>query len=694
MTRFVSMRTVPRALCASAIALSLVVPLTGCGGSLGRPFGGGISAVASRKVGVIEVSVAWPERSRLIPDASNSIKVTITDSLGRNAPGFPKILVRPTDIVGTSGGTPSTVATTTATNLEVGVPGTPEIYTITAEAFSNTTATETATDAIQSKATTTVALDTDNPNNNNAPVAFTLGTTISSVEIGITDGSTSGQSLGKDRTRAFVATAKDSRGFIVLTTASKWKWEILSSGIGFFRNPDNTSAGTTYLGNGATYVAGDPAGSTQTVTIQVTETESSGSESTNLGRFTTTTQVKIVPLGLSDSAWPRFRGSKDNQGIGTQGTSIASSVSQGWAGPLGVSPSNVVFSSAVVDKQGVVYIGGYDEATGRTGRLYAINPDGTKKWEYTAKGRIECSPVISQDGTIYFGSFDDNSTGGYLYALNPDRSEVWVKQTAGPVFGTPALDANGYLYYSTGGSDRKLNKADSLNGIPVPGWQFASNTDIQTSPALSQDDSVVYFISAGETDSAGNRIGARLYAVNTATPTSVWTFDTSDQSVTMSSPVIFNNTIFFGTLEGNFYAVNQTAGTLAWTQTFDAEAQIYATAAIAKDGTKVYLATFDNVSGIDKNRIIALNPTDGSLIWETTSFAAGFTSSPAVSADGTRLYIGCYDGNVYGINTTNGASAWTFATGTTDENFDSSPCIGPSGTVYIGSFKGNVYALK
>ena len=682
MTRFDFFRMAPRALCASAIALSLVVPLTGCGGSLGRPFGGGSSAIPSRKVGEIVVSVSWPERTRLIPDASNSIVVDIKDSKGNNAPGFPKVLVRPANI---SGSSPTTTSSTTASNLEVGLPGSPENYTISAKAYAPASP-NVATDIAQATGGTVVGLDTDNPINNG--VVFTLGTTIRSVEI---SSPTLGKNLGKGRTQDFTATAKDAAGSIVLTTAAKWKWEILASGIGNFNNPNGTSAGSTYSGNGVTYVAGDPGSTITNVTIRVTETESSASDSANPSRYTTTTVATIVPLGLAKSAWPRFHGTKQNLGVGTAGTAIASSVSQLWKRTL---TRNVVFSSAVVDANGVLYIGGYDEPTGANGRLYAINPDGTLKWTYTAKGRVESSPVVSQDGTIYFGSFDDTTSGGYLYAIKSDGTELWTRQTAGPVYGSPALDSNGYLYYTSGGSDRKLYKADSLNGIPVSGWSVQANTDIQTSPALSDDESTIYFLSAGDTDSSGNRIGAQLYARRTSDASAVWLFDTNDQSVTMSSPVVSGGKVFFGTLEGNFYGVDQASGVLAWAQTFDAEAQIYATAAMSPDGSKIIFSTFDNISGVDKNRVVALNPADGTLVWETPSFTAGFTSSPAISADGTRLYVGCYDGNVYGIDTTLGTVAWTFSTGTSLENFDSSPCIGPSGKVYIGSYKGDFYALQ
>ena len=52
--------------------------------------------------------------------------------------------------------------------------------------------------------------------------------------------------------------------------------------------------------------------------------------------------------------------------------------------------------------------------------LYALNPDGSLKWQYPTGGGIDSSPAIGADGAIYVGSGDDN-----LYSLNPDGSLKW-----------------------------------------------------------------------------------------------------------------------------------------------------------------------------------------------------------------------------------------------------------------------------
>ena len=65
-------------------------------------------------------------------------------------------------------------------------------------------------------------------------------------------------------------------------------------------------------------------------------------------------------------------------------------------------------------------------------------------------------------------------------------------------------------------------------------------------------------------------------------------------------------------------------------------------------------------------------------------------SSPALGADGT-VYFGSYDGNVYALNGETGEKRWEFAT---EGTVQASPVVGPDGTVYIGSMDNKVYAIN
>ncbi len=56
------------------------------------------------------------------------------------------------------------------------------------------------------------------------------------------------------------------------------------------------------------------------------------------------------------------------------------------------------------------------QGLGDNNTLYAINPNGTLKWEFNAFGiGWWSSPTIGDDGTIYIGSIDN-----HLYAIHSD----------------------------------------------------------------------------------------------------------------------------------------------------------------------------------------------------------------------------------------------------------------------------------
>ncbi len=65
-------------------------------------------------------------------------------------------------------------------------------------------------------------------------------------------------------------------------------------------------------------------------------------------------------------------------------------------------------------------------------------------------------------------------------------------------------------------------------------------------------------------------------------------------------------------------------------------------------------------------------------------------SSPAIGPDGT-VYVGSDDGNLYAIDPETGLEKWRFATGA---EIQSSPAVGPDGTIFFGSLDNNFYALR
>ncbi len=87
------------------------------------------------------------------------------------------------------------------------------------------------------------------------------------------------------------------------------------------------------------------------------------------------------------------------------------------------------FASPAVTKDGFVYAGD------RGKRMHCLSAaDGTEKWSFRTKGRIDSSPVVSGDHVV-FGSDD-----GSVYAVSAkDGSQVWSYEIAQPVQSSPCI---------------------------------------------------------------------------------------------------------------------------------------------------------------------------------------------------------------------------------------------------------------
>jgi hypothetical protein len=183
-----------------------------------------------------------------------------------------------------------------------------------------------------------------------------------------------------------------------------------------------------------------------------------------------------------------------------------------------------VSSSPAISQDGTIYFGSWDSY------LYAINPDGRLKWKFETEGYVYSSPAISQDGTIYFGSWDS-----YLYAINPDGSLKWKFKTGNNVYSSPAISQDGTIYF---GSDYlyAINPDGSLK------WKFKTGSYVVSSPAISQD-GTIYF---GSYDNY-------LYAINPDGRLK-WEFETGG-SVSSSPAISQDGTIYFGSDDSWFYAL-------------------------------------------------------------------------------------------------------------------------------------------
>jgi len=266
------------------------------------------------------------------------------------------------------------------------------------------------------------------------------------------------------------------------------------------------------------------------------------------------------------------------------------------------------------------------------------------KWTFPTGQRVVSSPSW-YDGMIIFGSDDGN-----VYAVDAATGrQRWMQRTEGPVSSTPAV-VDGRVFVVS--YDGRLYALNARNGEVL--WKFATE---------------------GE-----RRFEARgLHGLQPRSQTYADMYD-----VFLSSPLVVDGTVFFGSGDENLYAVDAASGNLKWK--FHTGDVVHASPAYA-DGI-VYVGSWDG-------RLYAVDAKSGQQRWvfqggvdELIHNQQGFQSSPAVA--GGVVFSGCRDAHVYALDARTGEQKWNVATG--GSWVVSSPAIA-DGRVYFATSDSALYQV-
>lgn len=267
-------------------------------------------------------------------------------------------------------------------------------------------------------------------------------------------------------------------------------------------------------------------------------------------------------------------------------------------------------------------------------------------------------PALAGDVTEFRGN--PQHTGVYDAPGVPTFSKIkWKFHTNGQVISSPAV-ANGTVYI--GSTDGNLYAVDLQSGTER--WKFATKVRVTSSPAV--DGGVVYF---GSYD--GN-----FYALDAASGQVKWKFQTGGErrfagkhlhgahpdaetmpdpfDFYLSSPVVSNGAVYFGSGDDNVYALDAASGKVNWK--FKTGDVVHASPAIS-DGT-LFIGSWDSY-------FYALDAATGQEKWHFKTGEdhdiynqIGIQSSAAVM-DGT-VYFGCRDSNLYAVDARTGQQKWKF----------------------------------
>lgn len=318
-----------------------------------------------------------------------------------------------------------------------------------------------------------------------------------------------------------------------------------------------------------------------------------------------------------------------------------------------------VQSSAALGADGTLYVSAYND------NLYAINADGTERWFYSVPGSTLSAPTVAPDGTVYFVA---NGATQAVYAINPDGSERWVYFASRFISGGVVLDEDGLVYFSEYSSNWQGGQ-----WVYQGAWE-ALNAEGQRVTEATFSGYVNYPPVVAANGNVHVVDGSGLIRAYTPQGAPLWTLQLP--SWTVDAPTASADRLYFAGGAGHTFAVSFD-GQLLWARQSPDQVTT-STVTIGNDGV-LYLGAYDS-------KLYAVNPVDGSTLWEAETYGTSYT--PAIASDGT-IYVTTFGGSISAFSPS-GSLLWIHKTGT---EVSAPPVIDRDGTLYFGSRSGQVFAV-
>jgi outer membrane protein assembly factor BamB len=308
------------------------------------------------------------------------------------------------------------------------------------------------------------------------------------------------------------------------------------------------------------------------------------------------------------------------------------------------------------------------------------------KWQFHTKGQILSSPAIAGDN-LYVGS-----SNHCLYALDlATGAQKWLFQSEGRITSSPAVSA-GVVYF--GSYDGNFYAVDAANGKLK--WKFRTGGERRfaakhlhgAAPASeTMPDPFDFYLSSPVVWNGGVYFGSgdtNVYALDAATGNLKWKFKTGD--VVHASPAISGGTLFVGSWDSYFYALDAGSGKEVWRFKTGEDPDIH-----NQVGIQSSAAVADGVVyfGCRDSKFYAVDAATGKERWSYANKGSWVISSPGV-LDGKVYFATADTGLLHVLEAKSGALLFSL-------EFNrwpmfSSPAIA-GGTLYIGSHQGRLNAI-
>ncbi len=296
---------------------------------------------------------------------------------------------------------------------------------------------------------------------------------------------------------------------------------------------------------------------------------------------------------------------------------------------------------------------------------------GLKKWECFINANIESSPYLyggtlfvgnsssllfkldpntgarTQSKIAFPGGITTNPIGNenYLYVtsgstitcidIKPDTVE-WTYVAGGAINSSPTIRDTQLVFGCDDGFVYMLDKRSNPAKVPNLIWKSA-NYSTQFRSSATMDENAIY-------------IGANdfnMYALSRKDGALKWTFGTD--APVISSPLVYGGNVIFGSDDSYLYCLENITGLPRWTM--KADDRIRSSPYLNLPAQTLFVGSYDK-------GFYAVNALDGTVKWRFNTGGL-IAASPVIYKD--NVYIGSYDKNLYGIDMATGKAIWKYA---------------------------------
>jgi outer membrane protein assembly factor BamB len=211
---------------------------------------------------------------------------------------------------------------------------------------------------------------------------------------------------------------------------------------------------------------------------------------------------------------------------------------ESWRFPRESDNKKLFFATPALTPDGQVIIG----SEGADHILLSLDSrTGAERWTFTGAGKTWIGGALILDEAIYAPNTD-----GSLYALDLEGNLLWTFTAGEALWGRPATDGERIFI---GSLDHHLYALDAASGQLL--WKVDLGGAIVGPPGVGPDGTLYIGL-----------FNPSMLALDPASGATLWS--TAIQGWVWNGPALADDLLFFGDLNGYFYALSSGNGRLAW----------------------------------------------------------------------------------------------------------------------------------